>query len=366
MRLALTGGGTGGHVFPAIETGLAARSRGWDVSYYGSLRGMEESACRKEGFSFQGYNSGPIYRVASLKGLKGLFDLFMASRKAASDLSKLRPDVVFSTGGYSSAPVVMATSRLKIPLVIHEQNSAPGRTNLRAARSAACVCTVFQSAESHFPGVKVVRTGMPIRATLREGSHGDLPFHEGVEDDRKVVLVMGGSQGAAALNDIALTTAMRMAGSGVRWIHLTGVKHFEAAMAAREKLPVEQDYDIQAFLDAEGMRWALGAASLAVCRSGAGTISELAAYRIPAIFVPFPNSYADHQTKNAKEIADLGGGALIPQDRLEPVSLEGAILSWVTNPAKCLSAQKALSGWDIVESVSRILNELELASRSKA
>jgi UDP-N-acetylglucosamine--N-acetylmuramyl-(pentapeptide) pyrophosphoryl-undecaprenol N-acetylglucosamine transferase len=358
MRVAVTGGGTGGHVFPALEIALAGREAGWDLRYYGSIRGQEGAECGKQGLWFQGYASEPVIKVASLAGVKSLIRLFRAAGDAKKDLREFQPDVLFSTGGYSSAPVVRAAQALGIPTVIHEQNSVPGRTNTLMAKKAFAVCSVFKATETKFPGTRVIRTGMPLRRSLREAAQGVLSFDQDADDKRAVVLVMGGSQGAVRLNDVSLETAVRMAQQSVRWIHLTGVKHFEAAMSARSKLPISGDYDIRAFLDADGMRWAFQQATLAVCRSGAGSLSELAAFRRPSILVPFPTSFANHQLHNAQEFEAMGAAMILPQSDLEPSAIEGRVLSWLYDEGKIIAAQRALAEWDIVDAVPRILDVL--------
>lgn len=365
MRVAVTGGGTGGHVFPALEIALAGRDTGWDVRYYGSIRGQEGGECGKQKLWFQGYGSEPILRMASLSGIRSLLRLYQASGEAKRDLREFQPDVLFSTGGYSSAPVVRAAQSFGIPTVIHEQNSVPGRTNVMMAKKAFAVCSVFKATEKRFPGVRVIRTGMPLRRSLREAAQGILSFDQDADDKRAVVLVMGGSQGAVRLNDVALETAVRMAQQNVRWIHLTGVKHFEAAMSARSKLPISNDYDIRAFLDAEGMRWAFQQATLAVSRSGAGSLSELAAFRRPSILVPFPSSFANHQHHNAEEFEAMGAAMILPQAGLEPSAIEGRVLSWLHDDGKIAAAQRALAEWDIVDAVPRILDVLVQAREGR-
>lgn len=366
MRLVLTGGGTGGHVYPALEIGLAGRERGWDVRYLGSQRGQEGAVCAKNLFWFKGFPSEPVVKPASIKGLRAIFNLVRSTGMARQELSLFRPDVIFATGGYSSAPVVRAARGLKLPYVIHEQNSSPGRSNLMWAAQAARVCTVFRSAEKHFAGCRVVRTGLPLRRAIRQAASGTLPIDSPWGVGRSTILVMGGSQGAKALNDIALSTAVRMAKAGVQWVHLTGVNHFESALHARNSMPIDGDYDIKAFVEADGMAQAFASCTVAVCRSGAGTIAELAAFRKPAIFVPFPAAFGNHQELNALEIAEAGGGDLYSQSQLDPAGLEGRILSWVHEPDRVVRAQAALADWDIVDSVDRIIAELISVKENQA
>ena len=363
MRIVVTGGGTGGHVFPALETALGARDQGWDVSYFGSHRGQEGGVCEKANLDFKGFPSQPIYKIYTPAGLKAVLQLLKASKLARKALDDLRPHAVFSTGGYSSAPVVQAAKRLGIPFVIHEQNSVPGRTNKMMSQHAFRVCTVFFAAVNHFPNGKVVRTGLPVRSELRQEGQGRLSLDGAwIPDAKPTILVMGGSQGSAALNDVAFSTALRMTRDPMQWIHLTGTKHFEAAMKSKDNLGVKGDYDVRAFLDATQMGEVLFASTLAVCRSGAGTLSELAAFRKPSVLIPYPHAHAQHQLHNAKEFEAMGAAEVIEQSNLHADGLEGRILSWLHDKDRMAHAQKALSEWDILDSVPRILSVLQEAA----
>jgi len=261
-------------------------------------------------------------------------------------LREFSADVVFSTGGYSSAPVVHAAAGLRIPYLLHEQNSVPGRTNLLLAKRAIGVATVFEGSRGHFPQVPVKRTGMPIRRELRDSEQGKFGIVSTLATNDPVVLVMGGSQGAAALNDVALATALRMVRHPVQWLHLTGVGHYESTAKSLKSMGITARYEMRSFLEADEMASAYFGCKVAVCRSGAGTIAELAAFRRPSILVPFPQAFGDHQNANAKEIADLGGALVIDQKNLDPGTLESRILLWLNDPQQYASAQEALAKWD--------------------
>lgn len=354
MKLVVTGGGTGGHVFPALEVARLAVESGSDVLYLGSLRGQEQAACRRANLPFRGFPSEPVYSVKSLKGWKALANLLRATVQARAVLAKIQPDRVFSTGGYASAPVVRAAQSLRIPYVLHEQNAAPGRSNLMAARRAKAVATTFHRAAGCFGDAHVVRTGLPVRKELRERAM-----------DRKLlmdaypmrVLVAGGSQGAAAINEASLAVAARMT-RPLKWLHLTGPKHFETIFRAYEKLGIGSIYEVKAFLEGPAMAEAYSDASLAVCRSGAGTLSELAAFGIPSILVPYPHAHANHQMLNAQEFEGMGAAVIIEQDALEPAALESVLLQWIDTGAARDSAREALAAWDVPDAANRIIELL--------
>lgn len=355
MRLVVTGGGTGGHVYPAVEVARAAASRGWEVEYLGSLRGQEGKACGAAGLRFRGFASEPVYRATSLRGLRSLWRLLRSSLDVGRVFRERRPDVVFATGGYAAAPVLQAARKAGVAIVVHEQNSVPGRTNRILGAGAKAVCTVFRATERHFPGARVVRTGMPIRRALRDSAQGRLLLDAESGSVAPLVLVMGGSQGSEALNDMALSTAVRMATTDVQWLHVTGLSHFESTVGTLERMGVRGSYTVKAYLDAEEMASAMFHCSVAVCRSGAGTLSELAAFRKPMVLVPYPHAFGDHQTANAREFLGMGAADLVAQGELDPAGLEGRILAWLTDGERQRSAREAMADWDVPDAVERIL-----------
>ena len=359
MRLIVTGGGTGGHVFPALEVARLARAEGWDVLYLGSHRGQERHSCEKAGIPFRGFPSQPLYSLKTPAGWKAGVNLFRASVQARGALKRARPHVVFSTGGYSSAPVVTGARGLHIPFVIHEQNSVPGRTNLIASKKAAFVATTFNAADAHFPEAKVVRTGMPVREELRTlaASH-----HLLIDVNPLHILVVGGSQGAAALNEAALATAARMTERDLRWTHITGKTHFETIFPTFEKLGISQIYEVKSFLEGIAMGEQYARSSLVVSRSGAGTLSELAAFRLPSVLVPYPAAYANHQFHNAEEFAQIGAAVVIRQDGLHPAKLQEALSDWIDQPVRREQARQALQEWDKPDAARSILDLLAKAT----
>jgi UDP-N-acetylglucosamine--N-acetylmuramyl-(pentapeptide) pyrophosphoryl-undecaprenol N-acetylglucosamine transferase len=363
MRILATGGGTGGHVYPALECALGARDRGHDVEYWGSFRGQEKSACDRVDMPFKGFESGPVYRLTTVRGMKSLLTLLKSTSAVKREMQGRGVDAVFATGGYAAAPVLNAARKLGIPLVIHEQNTEPGRTNLIMSRYAAAVCTAFHATAKHFPKEKVHRVGMPIRKALRASAEqGRLPLGG---SHLPQILVMGGSQGSQSLNDMALSTAMRMGDKKVRWTHVTGLSHFESTMNSLEKMGIHSEYEIKSYLQAEEMADAMFGCDVSVCRSGAGTMAELAAFRKPSVLVPYPAAFNDHQYYNAKEFADLGAAEIIRQPDMDPATLESRILGWLYDLDRQEMARAALAEWDVPDAVERILDIIESSGKSR-
>lgn len=357
MRVAVTGGGTGGHVFPALEVARYSREKGCEVWYFGSLRGMEAQACLKEGIGFSGFPSRPLYTLKSLKGWLGLMALLRSRAEASRALRQWKPDVVFSTGGYSSGPVVSAAQGLGIPTVLHEQNAVPARTTTLFQRRAFAVCTVFEGVSKHLNHAKILRTGMPLRREIRSLASGPrerdlIPF----------ILILGGSQGALALNEAALGAALRITDLPAHWLNVAGKEAFESAFLSVEKLGLKDCFEAMSFLDAPSMAAAYSRATLAVCRSGAGTLSELAAYGIPSVTIPYPTSFADHQAANAAEFESFGATQLLPQTGLSPTTLADAVRAWLDDPERREVAAAALKRWDRPKATEEIYELLTSAA----
>lgn len=365
MKLIVTGGGTGGHVYPALEVARAARDRGDDVQYFGSIRGQESRVAEREHLPFTGFASEPLVRPTSLKGLRTALRLVQATGQAARALDEARPDVVLSTGGYASAPVATAARRRRIPYVIHEQNMVPGRTNRMLSGRAHAVAVVFRGGGEAFPGVRTVRTGMPIRRELRT-AQGSLGLGAELANGAPLVLVMGGSQGSQAINEVALAAAVRMARVPLRWLHLAGISHYEAMIDTARRMGLGTDYVLRAYLESEDMASALFAAELAVCRSGAGTLAELAAFRRPSVLIPYPHAFADHQRANAREFAEMDAAVVLEQADLDATRLESRVRLWMDDRERQTAAAQALSEWDVPDATERLLALLDEAAGGHA
>ena len=357
MKLVVTGGGTGGHVFPALEVAAQARKKNWELFYLGSFRGQEKKLCEQNGIDFSGFYAYPFYGILTGRGLKARIAFIRATLEAQIFLKKYQPNVLFSTGGYSSAPIVSAARRLKIPYVLHEQNSVPGRTNIILSQGARCIATVFEKTIDHFKEATVVRTGMPIRADLRSPSIQYRTEKNSSFDPH--ILVTGGSQGAEDLNDSILKVASLLKKENYSWMHMTGPSHYEKVKNQSEKLNLGPNYKSVPFLDSKQLAKELAYCSLSVCRSGAGTITELAAFRKPGIFVPYPHAYANHQFHNAKEIEQLGGGTLIEQKVLEIQDLLETVQDWLNHFEKQKLAADVLAKWDIEDAAGRVISLLQ-------
>jgi len=324
---------------------LAADS-GHDVRYFGSYRGQEGKAAEDAGLQFSGTEAGPIPKLASIQGLQAVLTLFRSAKQVAAEFHQWRPDVLFATGGYSSGPALRAARSMRIPIVLHEQNAVPGRATKSMANAAAKVCIVFEKTSTYFPNEKIVVTGMPVRWQLVDAAGTHRPRTE------FATLVTGGSQGARALNEAATHAA---AGSGEAWLHITGNQLFDEVADKSNS----NNYRVVPFLDANEMAQALSMSSLAIVRAGCGTIAELALFGIPAIYVPLPSSFANHQMYNAQEIERIGGGSILDQAQLTPKSLRSAWQAWRDDEPRRVTAAAALRHWSKPEAGQAVFDVIK-------
>jgi UDP-N-acetylglucosamine--N-acetylmuramyl-(pentapeptide) pyrophosphoryl-undecaprenol N-acetylglucosamine transferase len=313
--LLVMAGGTGGHIMPALAVANVLRERGWRIVWLGSRAGMEADLVPKRGYPIE------YIRFAGLRG-KGLLrkallpvNLFIAFAQCARVIFRVRPDVVLGMGGYISFPGGMMAALLRRPLVLHEQNAIAGLANKVLAKLA-------DRRLQGFPGAlpKADWIGNPVRADILELDAPEARF-AGRSGPLKL-LVVGGSLGAQALNEAvpaALATMATTARPTVK--HQSGAKHIDALRSHYANAGV--DGDCVAFID--DMAAALGEADCVICRAGALTVAEVAAAGVAAIFVPFPHAVDDHQTANAKFLADQGAALLVPQPQLTPQKLAETI-----------------------------------------
>lgn len=314
MRFAVSGGGTGGHLFPALAIGRALRAR-WpegDLLFVGSAAGPERATAEREGWAFAGLTVRGVKGRGLLGATNALVLLLRAVREARRVLRDFGPHVVVGTGAYVSAPVVLAARSLRVPVLLHEQNAVPGMANRLLARWArpAAVAVGMPASEVFFQEVRVVVTGNPVRREVQGGIRGAAREALGIQPEAVVPLVFGGSQGAHRLNLAVLEALPLLAAERDRlhMIHATGERDFEAVREAYAGLGFRAT--VAAFVREMGAAYA--AADVAICRSGAMTLAELAAVGKPALLVPYPHAANDHQRLNAEAFAAAGAARTLP------------------------------------------------------
>jgi UDP-N-acetylglucosamine--N-acetylmuramyl-(pentapeptide) pyrophosphoryl-undecaprenol N-acetylglucosamine transferase len=336
MKVVITGGGTGGHIYPALSIARQLGEAGAELLFVGSQHGPEGKLAARDGVAFQAVPSGPIAGM-SLRTAGSFVRLGLGVVKSYSILRRFRPDVVVGTGGYTSAGVLLAEWLRRGKVVIHEQNSVPGKTNRFLARLARKVCVTFDESAAYFPKGKVVVTGLPVRPSIVQGADRKAAREQfGLDPDRFTVLVFGGSQGARRVNEMVLDAVLPLIQLGLQVLHQTGEKNYEAVMSRR---PDAEGYVVRPYID--DMAAAYAAADLVVSRSGASSIAEITVSGLPAILIPYPFAHADHQTMNAQSVARAGAAVAVAESDLTAEKLSELVLELAKDPAKLRTMAEA-------------------------
>ena len=345
----IAAGGTGGHVFPGLAVADYLRAAGWRVVWLGSESGMEAGLVLKRGYDLAAVKFSGVRGKGPVALLLLPLKLLLAFWQSARAILAKRPDVVLGMGGYMSFPGGIMATLLGRPLVVHEQNSVPGLANRVLAAVADRVLCAFPGALK-----RAVHTGNPVRPEIvaiaapddrYAGRSG--PLH---------LLVIGGSLGAKALNDV-VPRSLALIGREARPVvtHQSGAQHLEALKRAYAEAGVQAS--TLPFID--DMAKAYSDADLAVCRAGATTVAELAAAGVPSLLVPFPYAVDDHQTKNARFLADAGAAVLVPQSELTAERLAELIAGFDRRRLREMAARaRALGRPDATEAVAQACMEL--------
>ena len=313
LRILIAGGGTGGHVIPALAIGRELRDTyGAGVTFVGTARGMETRLVPEAGFPLELIHVGQLKNVSLATRAKTLTELPRGVALCVRLLRRLKPQVVVGVGGYASGPAMLAAVLLRLPTVAFEPNAAPGLANRLVGRFVSAAAVNFPETSHFFRRAQV--TGIPVRPEF-------FNIAPKPQETPRRLLLLGGSQGAQALNQVMPQAAAMVltAVPGLTIVHQAGERHAATTQAAYDIAGVDPArVHVTAFLNAAE---AIAAADLVLCRSGASTVAELCAAGRPAVFVPFPQAADDHQTRNAEELVRLGAAALLPQRELTPARL---------------------------------------------
>jgi UDP-N-acetylglucosamine--N-acetylmuramyl-(pentapeptide) pyrophosphoryl-undecaprenol N-acetylglucosamine transferase len=324
MRAILAGGGTGGHVIPALAIANELRDRyGAEIVFVGTARGMETRLVPQAGYRLELVKVGALKNVSLITRAQTLVDLPRAVLQCASFFKDFKPDVVIGVGGYASGPAMVAAGLKRIPSVIFEPNYVPGFANRMAAKTAKAACVQFQDTCRWFRNCTV--TGVPVRKPFFE-------IRPRPVDSTPSLLIFGGSQGARAINNaiVSALPILKSKAPALKIVHQTGPKELDAVQQGYVNAGVVAE--VRAFID--DMPSAFAAADLIVCRSGASTVAEITAAGKTAVFVPFPQAADDHQTKNAEALAKANAALLMPQSQLTAERLSEAVIGLFSDHAR--------------------------------
>jgi UDP-N-acetylglucosamine--N-acetylmuramyl-(pentapeptide) pyrophosphoryl-undecaprenol N-acetylglucosamine transferase len=357
-KIIISGGGTGGHVFPAIAIAreIMARDADAEILFVGANGRMEMELVPKAGFRIEGLPVEGFQRRFTLKNVRVIINFFRSLQGAKKILNTFKPDAVVGVGGYASGPVVRAASSKGLPVLLQEQNSYAGFTNRVLARKASRICVAYEGMEKYFPSEKIVLTGNPVREDMitTESRKKEAMEYFAFNDERPVVLVLGGSLGAKTINESIFRNIGLIENSEIRVIWQTGSLYFGDIQQKIQEMPLKN----LVFMDfINRMDLAYAVADVIVSRAGAGTISELCLVGKPVILVPSPNVAEDHQTKNAMALVNREAAILV-RDAEAFTELIPAAFGLVRDKLKRATLEKNCRLMAHSKSAARIVDEL--------
>ncbi|TAE39743.1 MAG: undecaprenyldiphospho-muramoylpentapeptide beta-N-acetylglucosaminyltransferase [Runella slithyformis] len=333
-RIIISGGGTGGHIYPAIAIAnqLKAIDPATEILFVGAAGKMEAEKVPKAGYAIELLPIVGIKRELSLANLAFPFKLVRSLLKARSIIKNFKPDAAVGVGGFASGPLLMVASLMGVPTLIQEQNSYAGITNKLLAKRAKAICVAYPKMEAFFPKSKIKLTGNPVRKDILDVTHKhpQACVHFGLNPNLKTLLIIGGSLGAKTINESIDAGLKTLIDSGYQVIWQTGKPYAEKAKKAVESLQSSQIYTAEFIYE---MDLAYAAANVVVSRAGALSVSELCLVAKPCILVPFPFASEDHQTKNAMSLVTQNA-ALLVKDANAKEELIQTALHLLSNPQK--------------------------------
>ena len=315
VNILLSGGGTGGHIYPAIAIANELKHRNPNAKFLfvGANDRMEMEKVPQAGYEIKGLNITGFQRSLSIKNLSFPFKLIQSLYKAKNIIKKFKPNIVIGTGGFASGPTLFMANKKNIPSIIQEQNSYPGITNKLLAKKAQKVCVAYDGLESYFPKEIIIKTGNPVRQDLINISkkRDEAIQYFKLDKNIKTLVVLGGSLGARAINETIEKNLKRIQKNNIQVIWQTGKLYFDDY----KKYNSSDNVQTHAFIKKMDLLYA--AADIIVSRAGAGSISELSIVGKPVIFIPSPNVAEDHQTKNALAVTNEDAALMIKENELE-------------------------------------------------
>ena len=364
----ITGGGTGGHIYPAVAIADELCEKGENIYYIGNPDNLEYEIVNQKGFKFLPVRVHGMPRSAGLGLVKWCFELSFAIMKSCFYILKYKPDAIFGTGGYVSAPALIAAKILKIPYMMHDCDAKPGLVTRKLAPWASAVSLAFECAKSEIKNPNCLINGNPIRKTFKTISKEEARKSLGLSN-KTTLCIMGGSQGARTINDASVDILKKLSKEfNLQIIFQTGKKNFERVIEQLIKIYPEYECDSNLIVRPyfEDMVTVLKASDIAVSRAGSLSISEICASGAASILVPYPHAAADHQRKNARYMEEKGASLYIEDDELNADTLLEDILLLVKNSDKLSKLQQKallLAKYDAADAICGKL--LETAAQKR-
>ena len=360
MKAIISGGGTGGHIFPAIAIANAIKARypESEILFVGAEGRMELEKVPAAGYKIIGLPIAGLVRSLSLKNLLLPFKIIKSQHLVRKVLRDFAPDIVVGVGGYASAPTLKVAAKMGFKTLLQEQNSYPGLTNKMLSKNADVICVAYDGLQHFFPAEKIVVTGNPVREVIEkmDCSRADGISHFGLRNDRPTVLSVGGSLGARRINQMILDHLQMFKENNVQLIWQTGKSMFEEAQRKVESLEVGEWVKVHPFISQ--MELAYAAADIVISRAGAIAISELCIVGKPVILIPSPNVAEDHQTKNAMALSSKGAAILVRDNECHETGVQ-TMLDLIANPTAREQMSRNIKQMARPQAAERIVDEID-------
>ena len=350
-KIVLTGGGTAGHVTPNIALIETLQNKGFEIEYIGSYEGIESKLIKEVGIPYHGISSGKLRRYLSLKNLTDPFRVFKGYTQAVKLLKEIKPDVIFSKGGFVSVPVVLAAKANKIPVIIHESDMTPGLANKIAFKGASWVCCNFPETINYLPSNKGRYTGSPIRKELLQGDSNEGYKFTGLSDDKPVIMIIGGSLGATNVNNAVRNILPKLL-KEFYVVHLCGKGKLDESL---KNTPGYVQYE---YIGKE-LPHLFAMSDLIISRAGANAICEILALRKPNLLIPLSaNASRGDQILNANSFAKQGFSKVLFEEDMNDTTLYNAIMELYNNRDNYIHAMEDSKQLDAVETITDMLVSL--------
>lgn len=348
-KIVLTGGGTAGHVTPNIALLPALKKAGYEVYYIGSYEGIEKGLIEDQGIPYRGIATGKLRRYFDLKNFTDIFRVIKGYNEAKEILEEIKPDVVFSKGGFVSVPVVRAAAKLKIPCVLHESDMTPGLANKLCIPVATKLCCNFPETVKTLPEGKAVLTGSPIRKELKEGKKEEGLKLCGFTDEKPVLMVIGGSQGAQSVNETVRESLPKLLDK-FQICHICGKDKVDNMM-----LNIEGYRQFEYIKDELKDLFAM--ADIVISRAGANAICEILELNIPNVLIPLSVGSRGDQVLNAESFEEQGFSAVVKEEALDPSMLIETVMKVYDNREEYIATMRKSMELNPTEKILELINE---------
>lgn len=359
MKIIVSGGGTGGHIYPALALikEIKKKDPQAEFLYVGTKNGLESTIVRGESIPFKTIEIQGFKRSLSLKNIQTIYLFLKSIHEAKKIIREFAPDVVLGTGGYVCSSVVYAAYKLKVPTMIHEQNSIPGITNKFLARYVDKIGICFPEAATHFPTEKVVMTGNPRAQEVSGIKKSDILQKFDLSPEKPTVLIFGGSRGAARINQAFIEATQELISKDYQILYASGAVYYDRVNNVLEEV-LHKATNVKVVPYISNMTEVLANVDLIIGRAGATSLAEVTAIGVPCILVPSPNVTNDHQTKNAESLVKVGAAKIVKDQDLTGHVLVETLDNLMNDPATLKEMSEASRKEGITDASDRLYTEL--------